>query len=349
MNHHFQVAVRMVLIAVVAIFAITLAACGESDTKPAAPTGDKPAPAGGTAVDSSKLTAVSIQLNWLPEPQFGGFYAADIGGIYAKHGLNVKVLKGGPDVPSVPMTDRGAVEFGIAAADEVINLRSKGGDIVALYASFQTNPQGIMVHESRGVNSIEELLNSGGTLAVQEALAYVKFFRKKYDMSKVKLVAYQGGIAAFKADPQFAQQCFVVSEPIAAKQAGLMPKSFLIAESGFNPYATVVITRGAYLKENRGVVERFVKATREGWEAYMKDPKPANDAMRKINTSMDEATFAAAAEAQANLVKDEFTAKEGLGAMSKERWETLIGQLVDLEIVAKDKAPKAEDCFVNIK
>lgn len=339
-----------VWVVLAAMAGLLLIGCGESESNRPAANTSASSSATGTKPETKELTPVGLVLNWYPEPQFGGFFAADLSGAYAKHGLKVTIRSGGPDVNSLSAAEASKkLDFGVVAADEVVGRRAQGGDVVAVFASFQTNPQGIMVHKSRGLKSIEELINAGGTIAVQDALAYVKFFRKKYDMSKVRLVSYTGGIAKFRDDPQFAQQCFVTSEPIAAEQAGLMPQSFLIAESGFNPYATVVITRGQMLKENRDVVEKFVKATREGWEAYLKDPKPANEAMAKLNKAMDAPTFVASAAAQVSLVKDDFTDKEGLGAMSKERWETLVTQLVDLSIVDKDKAPKAEDCFVTIK
>src|SRR5262249_37177482 len=60
---------------------------------------------------AADLDKVSLQLNWLPEPEFGGIYAAQQAGIFAKHGLDVTILKGGPDVPAVPMAVSGKVEF----------------------------------------------------------------------------------------------------------------------------------------------------------------------------------------------------------------------------------------------
>lgn len=333
------------LMVAAAMLALSLAGCGESEPpKPAAGTGDKPK---ADAPPAKPLKPVSLQLNWIPEPQFGGFYAA--GPHYEEQGLKVDIIKGGGAIRTEVLVDSGKVDFGIVDAAQLVSLRSKGGDLVAVFAAFQTNPQGIMVHESRGVKSIEELIKAGGTIAVQLDLAYVQFFKKKYDMSNVKLVPYQGGIAQIQSDPQFAQQCFVTSEPLAAEAAGLKVKSFVIAESGFNPYATVVITRGKFLKENRETVEKFVKATRAGWKDYVKEPTPANIVISKSNPAMDLITLANAADAQKPLIKTEETDKGGLGTMSTERWQTLIEQLVDLGVVEKDKAPKAEDCFENIK
>ena len=106
---------------------------------------------------------IRLALNWKPDPQFGGFYAAP----YQAHGLDVEILPGGAGTPTIQMVGAGSAEFGVVSADELIVARSQGNDVVALFAVFQNNPQGIMVHASRKLKNLGDLLKSGGTLALQ--------------------------------------------------------------------------------------------------------------------------------------------------------------------------------------
>src|SRR4051794_36737259 len=69
-----------------------------------------------TACSSKPGNKMKLALNWKPEPEFGGFYAAP----YSKHGLDVEVLPGGSGTPTVQMVGAGSVNFGIVSADEVI-------------------------------------------------------------------------------------------------------------------------------------------------------------------------------------------------------------------------------------
>jgi NitT/TauT family transport system substrate-binding protein len=92
------------------------------------------------SADSAQPAKVKLALNWKPEPEFGGFYAANANGNYSKHNLNVEIIGGGDQVPQ--MVAAGQVEFGIVAADELITARAKGIDLVAVFAVYQTNPQG---------------------------------------------------------------------------------------------------------------------------------------------------------------------------------------------------------------
>ncbi|MCZ7618164.1 MAG: ABC transporter substrate-binding protein [Myxococcota bacterium] len=286
---------------------------------------------------------VALALNWKPEPEFGGLFEAQRTGAFRRQGLDVEIT-GGPGAPIVQMLAAGQMAYGIAAADEVLVARDRGADIVAVYATYQTNPQGIMVHASRGVNSLDELFaGEGGTLAVEPGLAYVKWLRKRYDLSRFQIVPYGFSIAPFLAEPRMAQQVFVTAEPIAARRQGAEPKVFLIADSGFDPYAAVVITTTQRVRERPDEVSRFVTALREGWRGYLEDPGPTNREMHARNPEMDAETFALGAVAQQPLIEDEFTRAHGLGAMSLERWRVLGEQLQELELL--DQEPVAADCF----
>ena len=100
---------------------------------------------GGTPQDlNSPPVKWKLQLNWVPEPQFGGFYEAERIGAFKKHGLDVEIVPGGAGSPTVQMIGAGSVEFGIVSADEIVVARSRGNDVVALFAVYQTNPQGVM-------------------------------------------------------------------------------------------------------------------------------------------------------------------------------------------------------------
>ena len=325
------------------ILCVLCALCGLS-----ASSCDKDSGTSTAASTGSGQVKVRLQLNWVPEPQFGGFYAAQQSGTYKKHGLDVDVVPGGVGTPTVQMVGAGSVEFGVVSADEVLVARARGNDVVALFAVFQTNPQGVMVHASRGFKEIGDVFKSPGTLAMQRGLPYADFLLKKYGThSNLRIVPSPGGsLAAFLADKNFSQQCFVTSEPILAKQQGSDPQAFLVADAGYNPYTTVVATSRPYLARNRDAAKRLVEAVREGWRTYLDDPTSANQFMQSLNKTMDARTFAESAAAQKPLIDTGETKRLGLGAMTKERWQMLAQQLAELKVI--EKAPPAEECFVDL-
>lgn len=296
--------------------------------------GDKPAPTDTTP-------KIQLALNWVPEPEFGGFYAAREGGAFKKAGLEIDIQPGGAGAPVVQRVAAGQVEYGVVGADEVLSARAKGADVIPLFAVYQTSPQGIMVHASLGLNTIAETLKSGITLALEPGLPYATYLRKRYGFQNVKLVPYDGGVAHFAADVNFGQQCFITSEPIAARKKGANPRVLLVADEGYNPYVAVLITRKSLWKEKPEQVKAMIAAVREGWKSYLADPAPTNAVMAKLNPAMDAETFAAASEAQKPLIETADTQQKGLGTMSRERWDLLGRQLVELEVV--DRPPPLDD------
>lgn len=115
--------------------------------------------------------------------------------------------------------------------------------MIAIFAVYQTFPQGIMVHKVRGFTSIKDVFTHDGVLLAEDN-AWLHFLQSKFSPVKVQVTGYSGGIAEFLAKPDYSQQRFVTSEPILAKRQGSDPQTFLIADEGFNPYTTVVICKG---------------------------------------------------------------------------------------------------------
>ena len=289
-------------------------------------------------------TKVVLTLDWKPEPEFGGFFAAKQVGAFSRHGLDVAIKSGGEGAPTTTLVANGLTDFATTAADQVILARSAGADVVAIFAVYQTSPQGIMVHKARGFTKLEDVFTHPGTLAAENN-NWLKFLLQQYGKPSVGLTSYSGGIAVFLAKTDYSHQCFITSEPLLAKAQGSDPQTFLIADAGYNPYTTVVITSGKTLREKPQMVKAIVEACREGWRQYLDDPAATNAQMGALNLQMDAKTFAEAAAAQKPLIETEETKSNGLGAMTPQRWNVLAAQLASLKAVANP--PKAEQCFTN--
>jgi len=294
----------------------------------------------GQSSGAGGVSRVRVQLNWVPEPEFGGLYAARESGAYTRAGLEVEVVGGAAGTPVLQMVGSGQADFGVVGADDVVLARARGVDVVAVFASFQHSPLGVMTHAKKGYAKLEDLRS--GTLAIEPGLPFGAWLKQKYTFPGVTLVPYDGGIAKFLADPNYAQQCYVTSEPIEARKKGAETKVFSARETGFDPYANVVIVRGELLRTKRALVRSFVSASAEGWRSYLADPAAANAAMARLNTAMDRATFDEVAKVQEPLVRGEL-APDALGSMGAARFTELGAQLVEIGTISA--APRAEECF----
>lgn len=289
---------------------------------------------------------VQLALNWKAEPEFGGFYAAQLEGYFKAQGLDVEIIQGGSGTPTVQMLANKKVDFAIVSADEIIlsqDRQSPNGSqnkVKALFAVYQISPYIIMSHKERGFKNIKDVMMNDGTLSIQAGLPYYQFLVQKFGKPKAKVVPYLGGVANFLQDKNFSQQGFLTTEPLSAEKAGAKVQNFLIADEGFNPYLVVVATREDVLKTQTPLVQKLLKAIAQGWESYLKNPDSTNAYMATLNKSLSLETFKAAAEIQKPLILDKNTK---LGAMSEARWAQLSEQLKSLGLIKA--TPKASELF----
>jgi NitT/TauT family transport system substrate-binding protein len=291
---------------------------------------------------TTQPAALKFTLDWNPEPEFGGFYAAQINHSFEGYGLNLDMKPAGEGAPVTQLVATGKATFGTAGADEVVVARVNGADVVGIFAVYQVNPQGVMVHKARGFKSLADVFNNPGVLEAENA-NWLKYCTQKYGTNGVKIIENSEGIAAFIAKPDYSKQCYVTSEPILAAAQHSDPQAFLIADSGFDPYTTMVITSGETVRKNPALVRSMINACRAGWTAYLNDPAPANAFMETLNHAMDPQTFTKAAEAQAKLIQTAEGAP--LGMMTEQRWNELTKQMLELKAITQPVAGK--DCFVT--
>ncbi len=294
------------------MFASTAAGCAPAD---------KPAAADGA------LIPVSLQLNWYPEAEHGGYYAALVHGYYRDAGLDVTILSGGPDTPVVQQVARQSAMFGVVNADNMLFARAQQAPVVALMAPLQTSPRCLIVHESSGITSFDQLRNM--TIAMSPSSAFTHYLQHKLPLEGVRVVPYSGNVAQFLVNRDYAQQGYVFSEPFVARKAGGDPRVLLVSDLGFNPYTSLLFTSDALVARQPQLVEKMVAASVRGWQRYIESPEEANRRIHEVNPEMDLDILAFGAEAIRPLVRNDDSQQQGIGTMSAERWNTLADQLIE--------------------
>lgn len=310
-----------ILLAVLAIPVVVLAWLW-----PAAPTTVDPTP-------GTPKTKIRLQLNWVPEPEFGGFYAAVQDGLYSAEGLDVELIKGAAGTPSAQMAASGAVELGVVSGDQLLTLREQGGPLVAIFTVFHTSPMGLMVKKGSTWESLKDVWTNDLTVAMEAGLPYVKFLNAKFGAGKVKIVPTGTGLAAFTQGTVDAQQCFISAEPVQAELQNVPVRVFSLAEGGYDPYVVTVAANKKFFDANRDACAKFVSASREGWTRYMKNPAHYNQELAKLNTAMSVAAMDKAAILQHDLVAPKAGTAQPVGWMTAERWTTLAIQLKELGMI----------------
>jgi NitT/TauT family transport system substrate-binding protein len=286
----------------------------------------------------SGLTPVTLQTDWYPQPEHGGFYDAQIRGYYKDEGLDVTILPGGPYVNSTQEVSVGTVQFAMGSSDNVLESIGNGVPFLAIMATMQHDPQAIMVHQDSPVHTFQDL--DGHAVAIRlGASTWFEYLVKRYQLKNVREIPATYSVANFLQDPGYIQQIFVTSEPFFARQAGVPVRSMLISETGYNPYRVVVTSR-SYLQQHPEIVAKFVRASLRGWRDYLKNPDAINAAISRLNPalSVSQMQFSYEALRDQHFISGDPSGND-MGRFDPARWASMYQQLLDLKVIKKPFDP----------
>ncbi len=281
---------------------------------------------------SNGLTPVTLQLDWYPQPEHGGFYTAQLLGYYKAQGLDVTIVPLPQYGGVAQQVASGKADFSLGSSDQILEWNSNGLPLVAVAATMQHDPQAVMVHKESSIHDFKDL--EGRTIAAQTGATWLKYVISRYNLHQVRQVPSTLSVAPFLADPNYVQQIFVTSEPFFARQGGAEVRTLLISSSGYDPYRVQFTTRDFVLR-NPDVVAKFVRASIRGWQEYLRNPGPTNAHLLKLNPALNPAQVAYTVQALRNggFVNGGDPSGAQVGRMSADRWQTGFDQLRSLGIL----------------
>jgi NitT/TauT family transport system substrate-binding protein len=287
--------------------------------------------------ESAGLTHVRLQTDWYPEPELGGFYTALVKGFYKEEGLDVTIVPGGPFTVPDQQVASGSAQLGLSSSDKTLESRADGQPLVAVAATMQRSPQGIMVRKDSPIRSFTDL--NGHTVAVKPGSTWFAFVVKRFHLDDVREIPATMSVANFVADADYVQQAFATSEPFFAQKAGIETRVLLTSDAGYDPYR-VIFTSRDFLRTHPEVVAKFVRASLKGWREYLQDPAAAHDAIMKLNPALNPewVEFSWRALKDGHFVEGSGAGEE-LGGMQAERWTAMYQQLLDLKVFTKEFDP----------
>jgi len=280
-----------------------------------------------------KLTYLT---NWYAQAEHGGFYQAVATGLYRKHGLDVTVRMGGPQVNGQQILAAGQVDFIMGYDMQVLKAIEQGVPLVTVAASFQYDPTGVLAHDD--VSGLDGLRGRTILVSTSGMTTWWPWMKAKYGYTDDQVRAYTFNLQPFFADRKVAQSAYMSSEPFAAEKAGVRAKFFLLAREGYPPYATTIVAMQKLVAEKPDVVARFVRASMEGWKSYLASPGPGNELIKQANPNMKDDQIAYAIEKlkETGMITGGDAAKLGIGVMTDERWKNTYDYMVAQKLLKSE-------------
>ena len=275
----------------------------------------------GPAAAQDKL---AFGTDWKAQAEHGGFYQALATGIYRRHGLDVTIRQGGPQVNHAQLLAAGRLDINMSPNSFIpLNFVREGIPGVAVAALFQRDPQVLIAHPGQGNDSLSQLKGKPIMIGADTRVGSWLFLKSRFGYTDDQIRTYTFSVAPFLANKASVQQGYLSSEPFIIESQGVKPVVHLLADSGYAGYAAVLQARVQTVETRPDLVQRFVDASIEGWYSYLYgDPGPANALIKKDNPEMTDALLAygIAKMKEYGIVDSGDALNLGIGAMSEARW-----------------------------
>jgi NitT/TauT family transport system substrate-binding protein len=266
------------------------------------------------------LTKLVFTTNWYAQAEHGGFYQAVAAGIYRKHGLDVEIRMGGPQVNGLQILIARQADLFMGYDIQTVQAVLQGLPVVTIAATFQKDPAAIIAHPD--VKSLDDLKGRPIFISPASHTTFWPWLKARYGFTDAQLRPYSFSVQPFLVDKRAAQQGYITSEPYTIERAGIKPAVFLLGDLGYPPYAeTIVVTRGT-LAARKAALHRFILASAEGWKSYLSDPAPGNALIKQANPRIDDGLIAygIARMIEHQMVTGGDAATHGIMTMTDARW-----------------------------
>ena len=275
---------------------------------------------------------VTFGLDWKAEAEYGGYYQAQATGIYARHGLDVTIEQGGPQVNHTQLLIAGRLDFNITSNSLLaLNFVRQDVPFRVVAAFFQKDPSVLIAHAGQGNDSFAALKGKPIMIGADTRAGWWNFLKARFGYTDAQIRPYTFNLQPFMASKGAIQEGFLGSEPFSIQQAtGETPVVLLIADAGYDGYASLIGTSDKLIAGRPDLVQRFIDASIEGWYSYLYgDPSPANAAIKKANPEMTDALIAygRATMKEHGVVDSGDALRDGIGAMTDARWKAFYDEM----------------------
>ena len=322
---------RVTLFAVaMLVLAGLLAACG-SEEPTQVPT--------STSIPTPAPEEVSLALDWFPNSNHAGFYAALERGYYRDEGLDVNIYVPANPEDVLKTVGAGRDDFGVSYQAEVLLARGEGVPVKSIAAMVQHPLNSIMLLEESGITRPGQLEGKkvGVTgIPFEEALFQAMLEHEGLSIDDVTVVnvGFDLAPALIGGKVDAIVGAYWTHESILMEMQGY-PITVLRMEEWGVPdfYELVLVASEDMISDSPDTVRRFVRATARGFADAIADPQAAVDILVAANPETDKALETEGIGLLAPLWTEGMT---GFGSQTQERWEGLAQWMKNTGLLGED-------------
>ncbi len=285
------------LLCMVLFLSLALAGCGSSDDSAAS--GSSTAGSSASASGSSEGTAstatpdkITLQLKWLPQSQFMGYYVAQEKGYYKEQGIDIEILPGGSDIIPEQQVYNGVADIGVTWVSSLMKYQGQGWDLVETAQIFQKSALLLVSKAKAGIKTPADLKGKkvGSWFGGNEYELYAMIESAGLDREKdLKLVQQDYTMDQLINDEIDAASAMTYNEYGLLLESGI-PEADLskldMNEHNVAMLEDCLFVNSEWLAKNEDVFVRFLKASIKGWDDACKDPEAAGNIVFNVDKSV---------------------------------------------------------------
>lgn len=269
---------KLGVLSILLVLALALTGCG----------GQKADNASKKADSEKQLTKVRLQLKWLPQTQFAGYYVAQEKGYYKDEGIDIEIIPGGPDIVPEQQVSNGAADIGMSWVASLLSHREEGFNITQIAQITQKSGFLLVSKKSSNINSPADLKGKKvgawfGGLEFEELALLDKY---KLDPEKDVKLTKQGYTMDQLINGQIdAAAALSHNEYPMLLESGIKEEDLNVinlSDKGVGMLEDELFANDEWLKNNKETAVKFLRATIKGWTDAVNDPEGATDIVMKL-------------------------------------------------------------------
>ncbi|MGZ5069750.1 MAG: diguanylate cyclase domain-containing protein [Methylobacter sp.] len=222
--------------------------------------------------DNEPLEVVNLQLKWLHQFQFAGYYAAKEKGFYRDVGLDVNIIEAVPGVDPIQQVVAGHAEYGVGTSELLLN-RYRGEPVVVLGVIFQHSPLSLITLQSSGLDHVHKLVKRRLMVEPNSAELLAYFYKEGFTEKAFNLQSHSLDINDLLSGATDAMSVYVTDELYLLEKQNIAYYEFSPRMASIDFYGDNFFTLERELKQHPERVDRFIAATQRGWRYAMQYPE----------------------------------------------------------------------------
>jgi ABC-type nitrate/sulfonate/bicarbonate transport system substrate-binding protein len=283
---------------------------------------------------------VTLQLRWLHQFQFAGYYMAEHQGYYRDAGLKVNILEVNNEHPhAVDEVISGRAQYGIGNSG-LINERQNGKPVVVLAALFQTSPNVWIMRKDSGIHTVVDLSTKRMMMTknIENEELMALFQNEGIDLGKLNIIETSFNISDLIDKKVDAYNGYSTNEPYLLKEKGIEYAIIDPRKYGVDFYSDCLFTSDTELANHPARVKAFRDASLRGWAYALEHPEEAIDViLNDYSKAKTREHLRFEAEAIRYLMDPNLIE---IGHMNPQRWENIAKIYTKLGFCTSVSIPK---------